>query len=129
MNLFGRSVIQYICLFDVYLFVCLKSHLIKKCFIALNLYEAVNSPGLVVQLILKRLLMKQTHDDNIKAKEGYIQLSFGRYKGKLVLRYLSPSVLFLFVYSIYAGSRYFILRGFYSGFKNKTRTLICYTSI
>ena len=31
--------------------------------------------------------MKLTHDGIIEAKEIYIQLSFGRYKGKLVLRY------------------------------------------
>ena len=64
----------------------LKSPLFKKCFSDLNLYEAVKSPGLVVQLKLKCLLMKPTHDDIIEAKEIYIQLSFGSYKGKLVLR-------------------------------------------
>ena len=43
--------------------------------------------SLVVQLKLKCLLKKPTHDD-IKAKEFYmIQLSFERYKGKLVLRF------------------------------------------
>ena len=40
----------------------LKSPLLKKCFSDLNLYEAVKSSGLVVQLKLKRLLMKPTHD-------------------------------------------------------------------
>ena len=59
--------------------------LFKKCLSDLNLYEAVKSPGLVVQLKLKCFLMKPTHDDIIEAKEVYIQLSFGRYKGKLVL--------------------------------------------
>ena len=29
--------------------------------------------------------MKPTHDDIIEAKEVYVQLSFVRYKGKLVL--------------------------------------------
>ena len=29
--------------------------------------------------------MKPTHDDIIEAKEVYIQLSFGKYKRKLVL--------------------------------------------
>ena len=57
----------------------LKSPLLKKCFNDLNLYEAVKSPGLVVQLKLKCLLMKTTHYDIIEAKDVYIQLSFGRY--------------------------------------------------
>ena len=30
--------------------------------------------------------MKPTHDDIIEAKEVYSQMSFGRYKGKLMLR-------------------------------------------
>ena len=50
------------------------------------------SSDLVVELKLKLLLMKPTHDDIIEAKEIYIQLSFERYKGKLMLRNLSPSV-------------------------------------
>ena len=58
----------------------------------MNLYEAIKSSGLVIQLKLKCLLMKLTHDDTIKAKEVYIQLSFERYEGNLVLRILSPSV-------------------------------------
>ena len=37
--------------------------------------------------------MKPTHDDTIEAKDVYIQLSFERYKVKLMLRYLSLSVL------------------------------------
>ena len=48
--------------------------------------EAVKSSDLVVQLKLKFLLMKPTHDDIIEAKEVYIQLSFVRYKLKLMLR-------------------------------------------
>ena len=59
---------------------------------ALNLYKAVKPSGLVIQIELKCLLMKPTHDDIIEAKKIYIQLSFERYKGKLVLRILSPSV-------------------------------------
>ena len=43
------------------------------------------SSGLVVQFKLKCLLMKPTHDDIIEAKDVYIQLSFKRYDGKLVL--------------------------------------------
>ena len=43
--------------------------------------------SLVVQLKLKYLLKKPTHDDIIKAKVFYIQLSFERYKGKSVLRF------------------------------------------
>ena len=38
------------------------------------------SSDLVVELKLKFLLMKSTHDDTIEAKEVYIQLSFERYK-------------------------------------------------
>ena len=38
-----------------------------------------------VTLKLKCLLKKPTQDDIIEAKEVYIQQSFGRYKGKLVL--------------------------------------------
>ena len=60
--------------------------MLKKCFSDLELYEAVKSPGLVVQLKLKCLLKKPAHGDINEAKEVYIQLSFGRYKGKLVLR-------------------------------------------
>ena len=87
--LFGRSAIQPACLFDMYLFCTpsfngLKSPVLKKCFCDLNVYEAVKSSGLVVQLKLKCLLMKPTHDDIIEAKEVNIQLSFERYKGKLV---------------------------------------------
>ena len=64
----------------------LKPHLLKKCFSDLNLYEAVKSSALVLQSKLKCVLMKPTHDDIIEAKEVYIQLSFERYVGKLVLR-------------------------------------------
>ena len=35
---------------------------------------------------LKCSLKKPSHDDIVEAKEVYIQQSFGRYKGKLVLR-------------------------------------------
>ena len=72
---------QPVCLFDVLISVCthsfdgLKSPLLKKCFSDLNLYEAFKSSDLVVQLTLKCLLMKPTHDDIIEAKEAYIQLS------------------------------------------------------
>ena len=103
--MFGRSAIQPVRLFDVRSSVCtlsfdgLNSPLLKKCFSDLNLYEAVTSSDLVVQLKLKFDLMKPTHDDTIKAKEVrkrakevYIQLSFERYKVKLMLRNLSPSV-------------------------------------
>ena len=63
-----------------------KSPLVKK---YLNGYihtEQITSSSLVVHLKLKRSLKKPTHDDIIVAKEVYIQQSFGRYKGKLVLR-------------------------------------------
>ena len=39
--------------------------------------------------------MKPTHDDINEAKEVYIQLSFKRYKGNLVLLIYSPSVYLL----------------------------------
>ena len=48
--------------------------------------EKITSSSLVVQLKLKCLLKKPTYDDIIEAKEVYIQQSFGRYEGKLVLR-------------------------------------------
>ena len=84
--LFGRPAIQliwrsFVCTLS---FDRLKYHLLKKCF--LNLYEAVKSSGLVVQLKLKCLLMKPTHEYIIEAKEVYNQLSYEKYKGKLVLR-------------------------------------------
>ena len=47
--------------------------------------EAVKASGLVVQLKLKCLLVKPTHDGTFKGKEVYIQLSFERYNGKLML--------------------------------------------
>ena len=46
----------------------------------------------VVQLKSRCLLMKPTHVDVIEAKEIYSQLSFERYKRKLMLHKLSPSV-------------------------------------
>ena len=64
------------------------------------MFKWLNSDGAnnVVQfsctLKLMCLLKKSFHDDIIKAKEVYIQQSFGRYKGKLVLRNSSPSVYF-----------------------------------
>ena len=48
--------------------------------------------SLVVNLKLKCLLKMPTHNDIIEAKEVYIQQSFERYKGNLVLRNKSPSV-------------------------------------
>ena len=73
--MFGRSAIQPVCLFDVYLPV--RFHLIafKTCFSDLK-YEAVKSSGLVVKLKLKCLLMKPTQDDIIEAKDVYSQVSF-----------------------------------------------------
>ena len=64
--LIGRFVIQLtcICVFDVYLFV------------------PFQVSSLVVQLKLKCLLKRPSHDDSIEAKAFYIQLSFERYKGK-----------------------------------------------
>ena len=73
--LFGRFAIKHISLFDVYLFVTFhsmffkKSPLIKKCFSDLNVYEVVKSPGLVVQLKLKCLLIKLTHGDLSKQRK------------------------------------------------------------
>ena len=63
--------------------------------------EQITSSSLVVHLKLKCLLKKPTHDDIIEAKEVYIQQSFGRYKGKLVLRNLSPSVKYRSYYMYY----------------------------
>ena len=85
--LFGRSAIQLVCLFNVYLFDCFKSPLLNNtCLRDLNLYEAVKSSGLVVQLKLKCLLMRPTQDD-IEAKEVYSQLSFASYKGNFFVAY------------------------------------------
>ena len=58
----------------------------------LNSYGANNVVEFSCKVKLKCLLKKPTHDDIIDAKEFYIQLPFERYKGKLVLRFLSPSV-------------------------------------
>ena len=70
--------LTYICLY-------LKPPQLKKCFSDLNLYEAVKSSDFVVQLKLKFLLMKPTHDEISEAKKVYIQLSFERYKANLML--------------------------------------------
>ena len=48
--------------------------------------EKITSSSLVVHLKLKCLLKKPAQNDIIEAKEVYIQKSFGRYQGKLVLR-------------------------------------------
>ena len=48
--------------------------------------EQITSSSLVVNLKLKCLPKKPTHIDIIEGKEVYIQQSFRRYKGKLVLR-------------------------------------------
>ena len=53
----------------------------------LNSFEAVMSSSLIVQLKLKCSKKKPTHDEIIKAKEVYIQLSFEIYKGKLLRRF------------------------------------------
>ena len=50
------------------------------------------SSSLVVHLKLKCFLKKPTQDKIIEAKKFYIQLFFERYKGKIVLRFKSPSV-------------------------------------
>ena len=66
--LFGRSVIQHICLFDVYLFVPFHSMALNllylKMFNPLNLYEAVKLTVLVVQ---KKFMQ-------VRAFERYIPL-------------------------------------------------------
>ena len=49
--------------------------------------EQIMLSSLVVQLKLMCLGKKPNHDDIIEAKEFYIQLSFERYKGKLVLHF------------------------------------------
>ena len=80
LTLIGRSAIQLICVYDA------KSPLLKKCLNGQVHTEQLTSSSLVVQLKLKCLLKKSTHNDIIEAKEVYIQQSSGRYKGKLVLR-------------------------------------------
>ena len=89
--LIGRSAIQLICVYDVYLGVpfhsiAKKSPLLKECLNCLIHTKQITSSSLALQLKLKCLLKKPTHDDIIEAKEVYNQQSFERYKGKLVLR-------------------------------------------
>ena len=45
------------------------------------------SSSLSALIKLKFFLKKSTHEDTIEAKAFYLQLSFERYKGKLVLRF------------------------------------------
>ena len=54
--------------------------------------DQITWSSLVVHLKLKSLLKRPAQDDIIEAKEFYKQLSFEKYKGKLVLRFSSPSV-------------------------------------
>ena len=91
LTLIGRSAIQLICVYDVYLGVpfhsiAKKSPLVKECLNGYIHTKQITSSSLVLHLKLKCLLKKPTHDDIIEAKKVYIQQSFGRYKGKLVLR-------------------------------------------
>ena len=58
----------------------------------LNSYGANNVVLFSCTNKTKVFAKKPTHDDVIEAKEVYIQQSFGRYKGNLVLCNLSPSV-------------------------------------
>ena len=51
----------------------------------LNSSEANNFAQFKCTFKTKVFAEKKTHDDIIEAKEVYIQQSFGRYKGKLVL--------------------------------------------
>ena len=51
----------------------------------LNSYEANNVVQFSCTFKTKVLLKKPTHDYIIEAKEVYVQQSFGRYEGKLVL--------------------------------------------
>ena len=59
--MFGRSVIQPVCLFDVYLSDGLKSPLLKKGFSCLNLYKAVKSSGLVVKIRKTKVFADETN--------------------------------------------------------------------
>ena len=54
-------------------------------FIWLNSYGAINVVQFSCTIKTKVFAKEAIHDDIIKAKEFYIQQSFGRYKGKLVL--------------------------------------------
>ena len=51
----------------------------------LNSYEAHNVVQFSCTFKTKVFAKNPTHDDIIEAKEVYIQQSFGKYKGKLVL--------------------------------------------
>ena len=79
--LFGRSAILSVCLFQVYLFVPFHSLLLKKCFRDHELYEAVKSTSLAVQLKFKCLLMKPTQDDVIKAIKFTVNCLLKEIKG------------------------------------------------
>ena len=52
----------------------------------LNSYGANNAVQLSCTIKTKVFAEEATSDDIIEAKEVYIQQSFGKYKGKLVLR-------------------------------------------
>ena len=52
--------------------------------------------------------MKPTHDDTIEAKEVKIQLSFGRYKGKLVLHNKIQSVYINTLSCLYIEQRNYV---------------------
>ena len=51
-----------------------------------KLYGANNVVQFSCTIKTKVFAEEPTHDDFIEGKEVYIQQSFGRYKGKLVLR-------------------------------------------
>ena len=75
-------------LFDINLFATFRSRDdINFPLLRLNLYEPVTTSSLIVKLNLKCWLQKPSPDYIIEAKEVYIQLSFERYKGELVLRF------------------------------------------
>ena len=58
----------------------------------LNSYGANNVVQLSCTIKLRCFLKKPAEVDIIEAKEFYIQLYFVRYKGKLVVRFYSPTV-------------------------------------
>ena len=58
----------------------------------LNSYRANNIVQFSCTIKTKVFAEESNSNGIIEAKESYIQQSFGKYKGKLVLRNLSPSL-------------------------------------
>ena len=86
--LIGRSAIQLFAYFVSFHSMTLNLLYLRNVSVTKFMRSKIKTSSLlIVQLKLKCLLKKPTHDDIIKANEFYMQLSFERYKGELVLRF------------------------------------------